>query len=147
MFIDSAPESREVFFRSWHKYQHNEMLEPLEKQLVNLILEHPEYHAIFSNPEKYREYIFDENNEINPFLHLGLHLSIHEQAATNRPKGITAVCRDLVIEFGDAHHAEHHIMDILQDHIQQMLHKKNPDDKAYIKQLKKLLKKGCQHSH
>ncbi len=143
-------QSREVFFKAWRKHQLNESLEPLEKQIVQLIHMHPEYHAVLNNPEKYQDYDFNqEDAEENPFLHLGLHLTILEQVSTNRPKGITAVYRDLVLNFGDAMHAEHHMMEILANLVWEMTQKKKPaDDKAYLKQLKKLLKKGCSgHQH
>jgi len=140
-------EARETYFKVWRKHQLNEKLEPLEKQLLSLIQEHPEYHTMLSSPEKYRDYNFSiENNEENPFLHLSLHTALLEQVSTNRPKGITAIYRDIVHTMGDAHHAEHHIMDILASHLWETLEKqKQPDEKAYLKQLKKLLKKGCSH--
>ena len=140
-------EARETYFKVWRKHQLNEKLEPLEKQLLNLIQEHPEYHAMLSSPEKYMDYNFSaENNEENPFLHLSLHTALLEQVSTNRPKGITAIYKDIVHTMGDVHHAEHHIMDILAAHLWETLEKqKQPDEKVYLKQLKKLLKKGCSH--
>lgn len=142
-------EIRETFFTVWRKHKQNEKLEPMEKQLLHLIQEHPEYHEVFSNPEKFAEYNFSaENNEENPFLHLGLHLTLIEQVSTNRPKGITSVYKDIIHTMGDVHHAEHHIMDILASQLWDMIGKqKQPDEKAYLKQLKKLLKKGCAHHH
>jgi hypothetical protein len=140
-------ETREIYFKIWRKHQLNEKMEPMEKQLFNLIQEHPEYHTILSNPEKYSDYNFSaENNEENPFLHLSLHLALLEQVSTNRPKGITAAYKDIVNTMGDAHHAEHHIMDILASNLRGALDQGNqPDEKTYLKQLKKLLKKGCSH--
>ncbi|HEV2614888.1 MAG TPA: DUF1841 family protein [Gammaproteobacteria bacterium] len=140
-------DTRETYFKAWRKHQLNEKLEPLEKQLLHLIQEHPEYHDVFANPEKFSDYNFSaENNEENPFLHLGLHLTLLEQVSTNRPKGITAVYKEIVNTMGDVHHAEHHIMDILARELWQMMDKqKQPDKKNYLKQLKKLLKRGCAH--
>lgn len=149
LFNTDVAAMREVYFKAWRKIELNEPLDPIEKQIAQLMHEHPEYKEIFSQPEKYSDYQFaDENGEMNPFLHLGLHLSIHEQVATNRPKGITSVYKDLVDNFGDAHHAEHHIMDILAENVLHIV-KSNQmvDDKNYLKQLKKLLKKGCHHAH
>lgn len=140
-------ETRETYFNVWRKHQLNEKLEPLEKQLLHLIQEHPEYHDVFANPEKFSEYNFSaENNEENPFLHLSLHLTLLEQVSTNRPKGITTVYKDIINTMGDVHHAEHHIMDILASELWDSLDKKKPpDEKNYLKHLKKLLKKGCSH--
>ncbi len=138
---------RETFFTVWRKQSNNEKLEPLEKQLWNLIQEHPEYHEIFSNPEKFSDHTFADEDE-NPFLHLGLHLTLLEQVSTNRPKGITAVYKDIIHTMGDVHHAEHHILSILSQQIQALVQTNKPmDEKVYLKQLKKLLKNGCAHHH
>jgi hypothetical protein len=140
---------RENYFSVWRKHQLHEKLSSLEKQLLNVIQEHPEYHEVFVNPEKFSDYNFSaENNEENPFLHLSLHLTLIEQVSSNRPKGITAIYKDIVTTMGDVHHADHHIMDILASHLWEMVDKqKQPDEKVYLKQLKKLLKKGCTHTH
>jgi hypothetical protein len=149
LFNTDRDELRDMYFQAFYKFQRNEALDSLEKQIVTLIQSHPELHFYFEDPEKYRHYIFSpEKSELNPFLHLGLHLSLHEQVMSNRPKGITAIYRDLVINFSDSHHAEHHMMEILSDQLWQLTQKqKFFDEKDYIKRLKKLLKRGCHHNH
>lgn len=149
VFSNERQDLRKAYFDAWQKHLRGEKLLPLEKQIVNLILHHPEYQEIFAHPDKYQDYSFTElNNEPNPFLHLGLHMTLLEQISTNRPKGITAIYRDIVETFGEPHHAEHHIIEILADTLWgAMQENKAPDEKAYIKQLKKLLKKGCVHHH
>jgi len=149
LFNTDRAELRERYFHAFSKFQNGENLAPLEKKIVTLIQEHPEYHAFFANPNQSRDAVFSaEQDEVNPFLHLGLHLSLQEQVTTNRPKGITAIYRDLVQNFGDTHHAEHHMMEILANSLWQEMNEKSFfDEKNYIKQLKKLLKKGCAHHH
>jgi hypothetical protein len=46
---------------------------------------HPEYHALINNVEL--DY-FPEQGEVNPFLHINLHLSLKEQLSINQPLGI-----------------------------------------------------------
>ncbi len=40
---------RKVYFEAWKKYSTHQDLSDLEKQLVQLILIHPEYHFILKN--------------------------------------------------------------------------------------------------
>ncbi|MDR3476895.1 MAG: DUF1841 family protein [Gammaproteobacteria bacterium] len=129
-------ELRKVFFEAWRKYQLRSPIEPLESQLINIILLHPEYHALLSQPDNLQVENF---NETNPFLHMSLHLAIREQVATNRPPGIQQIHQHLCEQFNDVHNAEHHMMECLADilwHAQQS--GKMPDEQVYLERLKKL---------
>ena len=52
---------------------------------------HPEYHALLEAPDGSldREYLPDQG-DVNPFLHLSLHLALAEQLAIEQPPGIRA---------------------------------------------------------
>lgn len=113
---ETIQETRRFFFLSWEKYLQKKPLSALEQQLVQVILEHPEYHALFENPTLYQEQgFYPELGETNPFLHLGLHLSIREQVSTNRPAGIQKAFKRLVKKHSDPLHVEHLIMDQLAE--------------------------------
>ena len=127
---------RKIFFESWRKYKNTFPLEPLEAKIIDIILLHPEYHALLDNPDHFQQYDFDEGN---PFLHLSLHLALHEQITTNRPKGIKAIYSTLYKKFNDKQKAEHAMMDCLAQILWNAQETGGmPDENTYLMHLKKL---------
>ncbi|MDE5005298.1 DUF1841 family protein, partial [Francisella tularensis subsp. holarctica] len=47
--------------------------------------------------------------QINPFLHISLHLAIIEQIQTNRPFCISNVYQQLLVKYNNDEHKVHHI--------------------------------------
>lgn len=132
---------RQVFLEAWHKHHTKKDLEPLEELIVTIIGQHPEYHTLMEDRDKalQREYL-PENGETNPFLHMSMHIAIHEQLTTDRPAGIARLFQQLVMQKGDAHAAEHEVMDCLGEmlwHAQR--DQRMPDETAYMSCLNKLL--------
>jgi hypothetical protein len=124
---------RQFFCDCWEKEKTGSPLEPLEMQIVAVIKEHPEYHAVLDDVEKAkaREY-FPELNETNPFLHMSMHLSIREQMGMDRPIGVRSLMQNLIQHFGE-HEAEHEMMDCLAEVLWQA--QKDgiaPDDQHYL---------------
>lgn len=114
MFSNDRDAMRRVWTDAWRKAQTGGALEPLEQQLVAVIRAHPEYHALLEGGERTMGRDFPpEARETNPFLHLGLHLAILEQLATDRPLGMRAIYQRIAESAGDAHRAEHRIMECL----------------------------------
>lgn len=132
---DTLQETRQFYFSSWRKYRQNEALQPLEQQIVAVILAHPEYHEILDYPEQYQEHTYyPELGESNPFLHMGLHLAIREQVATNRPAGITQAYENLLKKLADPLAVEHQMMEQLAECL--WLAQKNnlpPDEDEYLR--------------
>ncbi len=120
MFNPSRDQVRQFFFDVWAKYRASQPLVGAEHAALEAILTHPEYHAILNNPERYlqRDYL-PELGEINPFMHLAMHMAISEQLAINQPAGIRERYRKLVEHFGDGMRAQHEIMDCLAEMIWQ----------------------------
>lgn len=134
-------ELRQFYFDVWQKYQQKQTLEPLEQQLISIILQHPEYHEIFTDPEKIlaHDYLAEAGNS-NPFLHLSLHQALLEQVATNRPAGITAIYQKLIQQIGEVHSAEHAMMEILAETLWEgMRQGKFVDDQTYLAKLQRLI--------
>lgn len=93
---------------------------PLEKQIVRVILDHPEYQALFEKPQPDNEPVyFPELGQPNPFLHMGLHLAIRDQLATNRPDGIQDLYHQLLSIHQDSLEVEHRLMDKLAESLWQ----------------------------
>jgi hypothetical protein len=138
----SVQETRQLFFNCWQKIQDKAPMSPLEHQIAQVIQEHPEYHLILSNPAQYlHQQYYPEFGETNPFLHMGLHLAIREQVATNRPEGIKNIYLQLQQHIGSTMAAEHAMMEQLAEQI--WLSQKNkimPSDQQYLDALTRLLK-------
>ncbi len=137
---DTVQETRQLFFSSWEKYRNKQPLLPLEQQIVQVILDHPEYQQIIGHSNKFQEHTYyPELGETNPFLHMGLHLAIREQIATNRPAGIQAIYDQLVKRCNLALDAEHLMMERLAECL--WLSQKNnlpPDESEYLRMLSEL---------
>ena len=138
---ESVRDTRPMFYLSWHKYRHNQPLLPLEKQIVDVIITHPEYHALLeaTMPDHHQTY-FPELGETNPFLHLGFHLAIREQVATDRPPGIAGIYQQLINKYTDTAAVEHLLMEHLADCLlQAQRDQKMPDEVHYLNACRHLL--------
>jgi hypothetical protein len=136
-YSNTIQETRQRFFNSWEKYKQKEPLLPLEHELVQVILDHPEYHQTLENYEQFQQHTYlPELGETNPFLHMGLHLAIREQVATNRPDGINELYKKLVQKYKNSLTVEHLMMDHLAELLWQS-QKNNliPDEQSYLAQL------------
>ncbi|HEY8085192.1 MAG TPA: DUF1841 family protein [Methylophilaceae bacterium] len=119
MFSPSREQVRQFFFESWRKYRQGEQMTALEGMALQVMLAHPEYHAVLNDPENYLEQeYFPEMGETNPFLHMSLHLSVQEQLSIDQPTGIVAAYRQLVNRLGE-HPAQHAVLDCLAETVWQ----------------------------
>lgn len=132
MFNPSREEARRFFFDTWRKYRINETLSGLEGTALDIILQHPEYHAMLSEPDKYidRDYL-PEFGETNPFLHMSMHLAIEEQLSIDQPPGIRAHFQRLLEKGGAAHDAQHIAIDCLAEMIWQAQRNQSSPDAAF----------------
>jgi len=140
---ETVQETRQMFFASWNKFCQKQALLPLEQEIVRVIQDHPEYHHFIENPGKYHEHTYyPEFGEANPFLHLGLHLAIREQVATDRPPGVSAAYTHLLSAYSDPLAVEHLMMDQLAECL--WLSQKNnqpPNENQYLETLMELANK------
>ena len=82
----SRDQLRETYRAAWRRYKQQHTLSPLDKQVVAVISEHPEYHVIVESAAADLANYSPRSGQLNPWLHMGLHLAIREQVATNRPR-------------------------------------------------------------
>ena len=131
---------RRMYLDTWKKYTSRVPLEPLEAQVAAVIAEHPEYVPwLESGDEAVATEFTPEGGQQNPFLHMGLHLAIREQVATNRPTGITAIHETLSKRMGDAHAAEHAMLEPLAETLWEAQRSgRVPDEMAYLEKLRAL---------
>ena len=131
---------RRMYLEAWRKFSQRQPLEPLEAQVAAVIAEHPEYvHWLESGEQALAAEFAPEGGRQNPFLHMGLHLAIREQVATNRPAGIAAVHQALAKRLGDAHEAEHAMLEPLAETLWEAQRAgRPPDERAYLEKLREL---------
>jgi hypothetical protein len=134
MFAPTRDEARRFLIDAWRKYRAAEPLSGLEQKAVQLIAMHPEYHAVLESPERHvgRDYR-PEEGDVNPFLHLSLHLAVAEQLAIDQPPGIVAAFDRLRTTRGDEHAALHAVVECLGEVIWQAQRSgAGPDAAAYL---------------
>ena len=113
MFNPSREQVRRFFCEAWRKHRERQILEGAEVTAADLIEQHPEYHALLENPEAAVEQEFTpDNGQMNPFLHLSLHLAIADQISIDQPLGIRAIYDTLRLRL-DVHETEHVILECL----------------------------------
>ena len=113
MFAPTRDEARRFLIESWRKQRAGEPVTALERTAAQLIAMHPEYHAVLESSRHADRDYAPEQGEVNPFLHLSLHLAAAEQLAIDQPPGIVAHYERLCAQRGDAHAALHAIVECL----------------------------------
>ena len=137
--FQSRGEVRQVYLDVWQKMQTNSLLEPMEAIIADIIQMHPEYHSFMEKSEHAREKDFlPEDGETNPFLHMGMHIALREQANTDRPVGFKDIYQKLLRKHAQ-HDAEHAMMECLAEALYYSQKDNLPfDEIAYMGQLKAL---------
>ncbi len=140
LFGNDRAELRQVFFQTWEKFNRGESLEGTESLLIDIIHRHPEYHEVVSNPDAHLDQDYTpEKGQTNPFLHMGMHLTIAEQVGMDRPPGIRAAYEQLASNLGDTHSAEHQIMECLGEALWEAQQRGElPDEGAYLECVQRL---------
>ena len=141
MFGQDRNQLRQFFYDCWQRRQDGATLDAMQAIIVHIIEEHPEYHQMLSQPETLDTDYSPESGQENPFLHMSMHIALHEQISTNRPEGIAQCYQQLCEQNGSAHEAEHKMMACLGEAI--WAAQRNgcaPDENNYMFCLKKLLK-------
>jgi ABC-type uncharacterized transport system permease subunit len=133
MFAPTRDQARNFLFETWAKYRRGEPLAGLEQTAAQVILLHPEYHAILEAPDRYRDQDYGpESGGLNPFLHLSLHLAIAEQLSIDQPRGIRNRFDALAQRVGE-HDALHATLECLGETIWQAQRLNTaPDEQAYL---------------
>jgi hypothetical protein len=142
MFTPSRDQARQFFFETWRKYRAGETLSGLESVALQVILLHPEYHALLDDPERNLDRDFTpEHGGINPFLHLSLHLAIEEQLSIDQPPGIRAQFERIAAATGSEHGAKHALLECLAETIWQAQRANAaPDQALYLECLEQKLR-------
>ena len=128
MFDPSREQARGMFFDAWRRYRAGELLTGMDAAALDVVQLHPEYREVLENPEKFRDK--DYSDEVNPFLHMSLHLALEEQLSIDQPPGIVARFRQLQNRFGERHEALHQAIECLAHTVWQAQRDNAPPDAA-----------------
>jgi hypothetical protein len=135
----SREQLRTTWRTAWERRQSGLPLEPLQAQIADVIEVHPEYQAFIASEAVLQQEFTPVEGRENPFLHMGLHLAIHEQVGTDRPAGIRAIHARLAARSGSAHDAEHQMIEILATALWEAQRAgRAPDEAAYLERLQRL---------
>jgi hypothetical protein len=127
-----------MYVDAWQKHLAGRPMSPLEAQIADVIAEHPEYHDAVTGDDLDQDYT-PKGGRSNPFLHMGLHLGIREQVATDRPAGIAAIHGKLAAQDGDHHVAEHRMIECLAETLwEAQSANRAPDEALYLERLRRL---------
>jgi len=128
-----------MYADAWRKAQERQVLSPLEAQIAKVIEDHPEYQSDLSSSSLDQSFTPDDGTT-NPFLHMGLHLAIRDQVATDRPLGISDLFQELTIRYSNPHETEHRMLDCLAETLWEAQNKKTPpDEQKYLERLRKIV--------
>jgi hypothetical protein len=134
MFAPSRDEARRFLFETWAKYRREEPIAGLEAVALQVILAHPEYHVLLDDPDRFlaRDY-GPEGGEMNPFLHMSLHLAIEEQLSIDQPRGLRERYDRLNARLGSEHDAKHALLECLGEMLwQAQRNSQAPDERMYL---------------
>ena len=143
IFGQDRQELRQMYVDAWRKSQSGQILSPLDAQIAAVVAEHPEYQAILQQDAMQADYTPD-GGQSNPFLHMGLHMAIREQVATDRPAGIATIHRRLSQKSGDPHQAEHQMIECLAQSLWEAQSRNlPPDEQQYLERLQRICSGGA----
>jgi hypothetical protein len=125
---------RRSYVDAWRKYLAQTPLTPLESLITDVIALHPEYHSVVADPTNALTHEFAAGDpRENPFLHMGLHIAVREQVAIDRPPGILQLHHALAAHLGDAHGADHALMEALAETLwEAQRNGRPPDESRYL---------------
>jgi hypothetical protein len=142
MFGNNRNELRQVYLRCWQLKKNRLPMDPMQEVVANIIEMHPEYHLLLENEDNIDRDFSAELGESNPFLHMSMHIALHEQISTDRPAGINDCYQQLCLLKGGPHDAEHAMMECLGEALwNAQRNQKPPDEAAYLQCLRNIIKK------
>ena len=111
----------------------SEPLAGIELIVAQVVEQHPEYHALISNPDALDKDFHVDEGQTNPFLHMGMHITLAEQLGSDRPAGIRALHQQISNKVGEVHEAEHQMMECLGMILWEAQRaNRAPDEQAYL---------------
>ena len=135
---ESRSDTRQTFFDVWKKMEDGLPMTALETIIADVIRMHPEYHGLLEQGiDALDKDWLPEGGETNPFLHMGMHIAIHEQLSIDRPPGIKAAYEALLRKTKDQMKTEHLMLECLGETLWRAQRENRiPDEQFYLRLLK-----------
>jgi hypothetical protein len=139
MFEPSQADVRRFFCSAYAKQRAGLALDAMETIAAHWITQHPEYDKDLADEPAAQAAVYTvEEGRSNPFLHLSMHLSIHEQLAIDQPTGIRQAVELLAARRNSLHTAHHEVMECLGEMIWTSQRSgQPPDGQAYIEAVRR----------
>ena len=138
IFSNDRDKLRQTFYTVWQKAKNQQILEPLESIIAEVIQMHPEYQPLLEQSNTLKKDFLPEMGETNPFLHMSMHIAIKEQMQAKKPAGIEPLYQKSLKKTRDAHKTEHIILECLGEALwKAQRNNQMPDEKAYLRCIKK----------
>jgi hypothetical protein len=139
-FADSSRhELRRRYLTAWQRRRDGLPLDALDAAIADVIELHPEYQPLLEDADAAAQDFTVEQGRTNPFLHMGLHLGLREQVATDRPGGIRQIHAQLSRRTGSVHEAEHRMIEVLAETLWEAQRAgRAPDEQRYLERLRGL---------
>ncbi len=130
----SRDQLRAAYIDAWRKRREGLPMAPLEMQIADVVELHPEYQRALEDPDNVLDRDYSpEGGQSNPFLHMGLHLAVRDQLATDRPAGVRQAFDALIRKAGTTHDAEHELIECLAETLWEAQRSGlPPDEQAYL---------------
>lgn len=140
LFADQGRDALRATWReAWRKWRERVPMQALEAQIADVIGSHPEFQPLLQSDAALQHDFPGQDGHDNPFLHMGLHLALREQLATNRPHGIAAIHRRLIASLKSEHAAEHRMMEVLAGVLWDAQRTgRDAEDAVYLERLQRL---------
>jgi hypothetical protein len=114
MFQPSQSDVRRFFCAVHARHRAGLPLDAMQAIAAQWTAQHPEYDADLADEAAALAATYSvEDGRTNPFLHLSMHLTIHEQTAIDQPTGIRQAVALLAARRNSLHEAHHEVMECL----------------------------------
>jgi hypothetical protein len=139
MFGQDRDSLRRAWAEAWQRHLEHLPLDLQQQRLVDVLTLHPEYQNFVQTPDALAQDFDGGDGRTNPYLHMGLHLAVREQIATRLPPEAVQAHARLAKRLGDAHAAEHRLIECLAQALWQAQRAgREPDMDAYREALRAL---------
>ena len=130
---------RRAYAEAWQRHRDGLPLDMQQQRIADVLTLHPEYQDFVLAPDAAAQEFDGSDGRTNPYLHMGLHLAVREQLATRLPPEAVQAHARLAKRLGDAHVAEHRLIDCLAMELWQAQRTgRAPDMDAYREALRGL---------